>query len=74
MFKSERRKHVVGRGVLTRKDMAILMRDRNTSNDQSILKQRSEKVDCEIEHQTAENSKHSVLPKEPHASTSGFFI
>ena len=32
-FKSERRKHVVGRGVLTRKDLAILMRDRSSINE-----------------------------------------
>ena len=34
MFKSQRRKHVVGRGVLTRKDIAILLRDQSFANEE----------------------------------------
>ena len=72
MFKPERRKHVVGRGVLTRKDMAILMRDQNPTNEQLAREQNRVHADCETENGTNTKSKGPLISMEPIESTSGF--
>ena len=69
MFKSERRKHVVGRGVLTRRDMAILMRD---ENEQVLRKKSRGKIHYGIENQKGVGPSKPMTSVEPQPTTSGF--
>ena len=77
LFKSDRRKHVVGRGVLPRKDLAILMRGRSVIDDDLILQKRgsmiSKKSSIKGSKSTALKSrgKSVEVTAEPIASTSG---
>ena len=74
MFKSERRKHVVGRGVLTRKDMAILMRDQSNVNEKPIKRQGVELAKHEAGLGTKERVEKVAISREPQASTSGDYF
>lgn len=77
MFKSGQRKHVVGRGVLTRKDMAILIRDQNRKNTASVdvtkEKTTGKKTFQTVALSTEEMEKSQMLI-EHKASSSGFYI